>query len=150
MKIVLGWLLLIAVAGTTGCASLPTTSRTGGVHDVAITDDGISPQDLIVQAGDEVRWINRRAVPVWVSFYEDSLDELSCSRGFAYFWAQEENAKIEPGQSVSLCFAHEDAVSYRVQNEPTVIRGSTAGEGGSEIIPVAMHAAIIVEEMRRR
>jgi plastocyanin len=142
-------LLLVAVTGMIACAGLPTTSRTGGVHDVTITDDGVSPQDLIVQAGDEVRWINRRSVPVWVSFYEDSLDELSCSRGFRYFWGLEENAKIEPGQSVSLCFAHEDAISYRVQDEPTVIRGSTAGEGGSEIIPVAMHAAIIVEEVRR-
>jgi plastocyanin len=149
MRIAGGLLLLVAMAGTAACIGLPATSRTGAVHDVIITDDGVSPQDLVVQAGDEVRWINRKSGPVWVSFYEDSLDELSCSRGFSYFWAQEETAKIEPGRSVSLCFAHEDAISYRIQDEVEVIRGSTAGEGGSEIIPLANHAAIIVEEVRR-
>ena len=146
MKLISGLLILIALSGA--ACSLPATTRTGAVHEVIITDNGVSPQDLIVQAGDEVRWINRKAGPVWVSFYQDDLDELSCRRGFSYFWGQEEDAKVEPNQSVSLCFAHEDVVSYRVQDEPTVIRGSTAGEGGSEVIPLGMNAAIVVKEVR--
>lgn len=149
MNLTRGLLIFTALLGA-ACASLPTTTRTGAVHDVLITDAGVSTPDLIVQAGDEVRWINRKTGPVWVSFYQDSLDEIACQRGFSYFWAMEESAKIEPNQSVSICFAREDAVSYRIQDEPTVMRGSTAGEGGSEVIPVGMHAAVIVEDVRPR
>jgi plastocyanin len=148
MMIATRWVILTAALGLAACAGLPATSRTGAVHEILITDDGIAPQDLIVQAGDEVRWINRRAVPIWVSFYEDSLDELSCRRGFSYYWALEETANIPPGGSVSLCFAHEDAISYRVHDRKEELRGSSAGAGGSEIIPEAMHAAIIVEVVR--
>lgn len=133
-----GWLI-------SACASLPTTSRSGAVHDIVITEDRISPQDLIVQIGDEVRWVNHRLNPVWVYFFRDTLDEVSCANGFSLFWANEEEAVIAPGQSVSVCFAKEDAISYTVQSEQTVIRGSTAGEGGSFSIPKGLHAAVIVE-----
>lgn len=133
-----GWL-------ATACAGLPATSRSGEVHDILITEDRISPQDLIVHIGDEVRWVNRRLSTVWVYFFRDTLDEISCMRGFSLFWGNEEEAVIEPGQSVSVCFAKEDAISYTVQNEQTVMRGSTAGEGGSFKIPKGLHAAVIVE-----
>lgn len=129
----------------TACVGLPPTSRSGAVHDILITEDRVSPQDLIVQIGDEVRWVNRRLSPVWVYFFRDSLDEVSCARGFSLFWGNEEEAAIEPGQSVSVCFSKEDAISYTVQSEQTVIRGSTAGEGGSFKIPKGLHAAVIVE-----
>jgi plastocyanin len=139
-------LIVAALFATTSCAGLPTTSRTGAVHDVLIKEEEVFPHELIVQAGDEIRWINQRTIPVWVYFYKDSLDEVVCQRGFSYFWGMEEFAKVEPQQSVSVCFAHVDAVSYRIQREATVIRGSTAGEGGSETIPVSMHGAILIEE----
>ncbi|TAJ09824.1 MAG: hypothetical protein EPO61_03660 [Nitrospirae bacterium] len=129
----------------TACASLPTTSLSGEVHDILITEDRVSPQDLIVHIGDEVRWVNHRLSPIWVYFFRDSLDEVSCARGFSLFWANEEEAVIEPGQSVSVCFSKEDAISYTVQSERTVIRGSTAGEGGSFKVPQGLHAAVIVE-----
>lgn len=133
-----------------GCAGLPSSSRTGTVHDILILEDRITPQALKTAVGDEVRWVNRRLYPVWVYFMRDDLEEISCSRGFALFWATEEGAKIEPGQSVSVCFGHEDDVSYDVQDGPTVIRGSTAGEGGSFSIPPAFHGAIIVEAAAQR
>ncbi len=139
-------LILGALLLTAACAGLPTASQTGAVHDVLIKEEELAPHELIVQAGDEIRWINQRTAPVWVYFYKDSLDEVVCQRGFSYFWGVEEFAKIEPTQSVSVCFAHVDAISYRVQREATVIRGSTAGEGGSETIPVSMHGAILIEE----
>lgn len=143
----IGTTLLLVACGwlASACASLPATSRSGAVHDVLIMEDRIAPQDLIVHIGDEVRWVNRRLSPIWVYFFRDTLDEISCARGFSLFWGNEEEAVIEPGQSVSVCFAKEDAVSYTVQNEPTVMRGSTAGEGGSFKIPQGLHAAVIVE-----
>lgn len=138
--------LLAALLLTTACAGLPTASRTGAVHDVLIKEETVSPHELIVQVGDEVRWINQRTTPAWVYFYKDSLDELVCERGFSYFWGMEEFAKVEPHQSVSVCFALVDVVSYRIQREATVLRGSTAGEGGSETMPVSMHGSILIEE----
>jgi plastocyanin len=138
--------MLAALSAATACAGLPPTSRTGAVHDVFIKEEEVTPHELIVDAGDEIRWINQRTTPAWIYFFQDSLDEVVCQRGFSYFWGVEEFAKIEPRQSVSVCFAHVDAVSYRVQREATVIRGSTAGEGGSESIPVSLHGAILIEE----
>lgn len=139
-------LMLAALLATAACAGMPIASQTGAAHDVLIKEDELAPHELIVEAGDEIRWINQRTTPVWVYFYKSSLDEVVCQRGFSYFWGVEEFAKIEPKQSVSVCFAHVDAVSYRVQREATVIRGSTAGEGGSESIPVSIHGAILIEE----
>ncbi|MFM8551439.1 MAG: hypothetical protein ACKOCD_03875 [Nitrospiraceae bacterium] len=145
MRVGIAFLLCAGCWFATACAGLPTTSRSGEVHDILITEDRVSPQDLIVHIGDEVRWVNHRLTPVWVYFFRDTLDEVSCANGFSLFWANEEEAVIKPGQSVSICFAKEDAVSYTVQSEGTVIRGSTAGEGGSFKIPHGLHAAVIVE-----
>lgn len=130
-----------------GCMGLPSTSRSGKSHDILILEDRITPLDLKTGVGDEVRWVNRRPRPVWVYFMREDFEEITCSRGFSLFWATEEGAKIEPGQSVGVCFGRpDDEVSYDVQDEPIVIRGSTAGEGGSFERPTALHGAIIVEE----
>ena len=56
---------IAAVSIAWGCTMLPETSRTAGIHDVTI-EDSISPDNLLVQPGDEVRWINLRKLPVRV------------------------------------------------------------------------------------
>jgi len=56
---------------------------------------------------------------VWVYFYRDFPGELSCQRGFSYYYGTEEFAKIEPSQSASLCFSGAGAVEYLVQRQPT-------------------------------
>ncbi len=111
-------LLVNLLCLATACAALPTTSRTGAVHEITIAEV-ISHRDLEVLPGDEVRWVNRRPVPVWVYFFRDTPDELSCLRGFSYYYGTEEVAKIEPNQSVSLCFANAGTVEYLVQLQPT-------------------------------
>lgn len=138
-------MLLISAWLVATCSALPGKSLTGAVHDIVITEDRISPEDLVVRVGDEVRWVNHRLGPVWIYFLPDDLEEISCSRGFSLFWGREESAKIEPGQSVSMCFSRKDEIPYTVQREQTVMRGSTAGEGGSFSIPKGMNAAVIVE-----
>jgi plastocyanin len=138
-------ILLLMVGWLASCSGLPANTRSGAVQDITITEDRVSPEDLTVLVGDEVRWVNHRLGPAWIYFSPDDLDEISCSRGFSLFWAHEESAKIEPGQSVSICFGKVDEISYTVQTEQTVIRGSTAGEGGSFSIPKGINAAIYVK-----
>jgi len=139
--------VMILASLAPGCIGLPSTSRSGKTHDILIMEDRLTPLDLKTGVGDEVRWVNRRARPVWVYFMREDFEEISCSRGFSLFWATEEGAKVEPGQSVSVCFGKpDDEVSYDVQDAPIVIRGSTAGEGGSFESPTALHGAILVED----
>jgi len=130
----------------TACAALPTTSRTGKVHEITIAEE-ISPRDLEVQPGDEVQWVNRRGAPVWVYFFRDSPDELSCQRGFSYYYGTEEVAKVEPNQSVSLCFAGVGAVEYLVQRQPTIHGGDRLG---ANKISGAMPGVVLVKIPQNR
>ncbi|WP_447973607.1 hypothetical protein [Nitrospira sp. Kam-Ns4a] len=134
--ILLGWAWLLTAA----CSSLPATSQTGVVHEVIIGET-VSPRNVTVNPGDEVRWVNRRTVPVWVNFLEDDLDELSCQRGFHYVWGIEETAKIEPGQSVSACFAKPGLIGFQVEKE-ALEKGS--GPEGAIAIPEAIPGSVRV------
>jgi plastocyanin len=119
-------LLILLLCLTTGCAALPTTSRTGTVHEITIAE-GISPREVEVQPGDEVQLVNQRGAPVWVYFYRDSPDALSCQRGFTYYSGTKKVAKIEPSQSASLCFANPGVVVYLVQFQASREGGARLG-----------------------
>jgi plastocyanin len=129
-----------------GCATLPTASRTGAVHEITITDV-LSPQDLEVEPGDEVRWVNRRPDPVWIYFTEHASRELSCKRGFSYFSGPEERAKIKPNESASLCFTRPETVGFSVQVAPAVEGGATLGALSE---PPSVPGAIIVKQPSAR
>jgi hypothetical protein len=134
------WGALLVIMGLLAACSLPATSRTGTVHEVIISDT-LHPRDLEVRPGDEVRWTNRGSAPVWMYFENDLPNELSCERGFSYYYGTEEFAKIEPGQSVSLCFGRQETVGYSVQRQPTVHGGARLADLN---IPDATFGAIIV------
>ncbi len=119
-------LLVNLLCLATACAALPTTSRTGAVHEITIAE-GISPRELEVQPRDEVQLANRREAPVWVYFFRDTPDALSCQRGFAYYSGTKKVAKIEPNQSASLCFANAGIIVYLVQFHPSVQGGGRLG-----------------------
>jgi plastocyanin len=139
-------LCVIIYSLVAGCAGLPTTTRTGKSAEVAITDHAVSPRDVVVQPGDEVRIVNRRSGPIWVYFnLEDHLNDLSCKRGFSFFLGVEESAKIKPNQSASLCFTKAGVYGYSVQAQPTNEGGGTLGE---ITIPAAIPAAVVVEDRR--
>ena len=56
------WSLAVALVfglGWHGCTSLPETSRTTAVHDIEV-EEKLSVDNILVQPGDEVRWINYR------------------------------------------------------------------------------------------
>ena len=126
----------------TACAGLPTESQSGRTAVVRITDGEVSPRDITVQPGDAIQLLNGRDRPVWIYFGRDRPKELSCQRGFSFFWGVEEVAKVRPGESASVCFSAPGEYGYWVQSQPSEQGGARVGELD---MPDSIPAAIIVE-----
>ncbi|MEX2149140.1 MAG: hypothetical protein WD793_02925 [Steroidobacteraceae bacterium] len=123
-------LLVIAgcatIAGTGGIAS---TTRTGKIHDVKF-EERMTPVNLRVQPGDEIRWVNQRSMPVTVEFLGDALDDVRCQSGFSSLLRrQQESASIQPNESASLCFGKVGTVTYNARMESAVAGGQTIESG---------------------
>lgn len=116
-------LVLSAVA----CAG-PATTRTGAVHDIRVTE-GPEPADLVVNPGDEVRWVNSRTLPLRVDLVNVNSEDVSCQRGFSnLFGMYRESATIQPNDSGSACFSKAGVVNYN-------LRMDSALPGGRKIVP---------------
>ncbi len=116
-------IVLLAAA----CA-VPTTTRSGVVRDIRIAE-GPEPADLIVNPGDEVRWVNARTLPLRVDLVNVKSDELSCERRFSnIFGVIQESATIEPNGTASACFAKAGVVNYN-------LRMDSALPGGKVVVP---------------
>lgn len=126
-----GAALLVTAAG---CASMPTTSRTGTIHEVRFSER-MSPTDLSVLAGDEVRWVNQRTLPVTVEFLGDALSTISCERGFSTRGLAnmrgrlQESTTIKADETASLCFTTAGTVTYNARMESAVAGGETIESG---------------------
>ncbi|MDT8322201.1 MAG: hypothetical protein RQ826_16925 [Xanthomonadales bacterium] len=124
--------LLATVAGCAtikGTESIANTSRTGTIHDVNF-EDRMTPVNLWVRPGDEVRWVNKRSTPVTVEFLGDALDDVTCQRGFSSLLRrQQETATIKPNESASLCFGKEGTVTYNARLESPVAGGQQIEAG---------------------
>jgi plastocyanin len=112
----------------TACA-MPPTSRTGSVHDIRVTE-GPDPADLIVNPGDEVRWVNGRSLPVRVDLVNIQSDGLSCERGFSnIFGFMQESATVKPNETVSACFIRPGVVNYNLRMDSALPGGRTVAPG---------------------
>ncbi|MDO9116525.1 MAG: hypothetical protein Q7U39_01090 [Nitrospira sp.] len=110
-----------------GCAH-PPTSRSGAVHDIRVIE-GPEPVDVVVNPGDEVRWVNARNLAVRVDLVGIKREDLSCERGFSNLFGMfRESATIDPNKSASVCFSTAGAVGYNV-------RMDSALPGGKKIVP---------------
>ncbi len=119
---------VLGVFAMSACAGLPEISRTQAVHDVRI-ETGLSPADLTVAPGDEVRWVNLRKEPIFVQIAELDTDDLACHRGFDNWRGKVlESVEIRPNETVSLCFKAAATVLYNV-------RAPTAVSGGNLVLP---------------
>jgi len=119
-----------AIAGTGGIAS---TTRTGKIHDVKF-EERMTPVNLRVQPGDEIRWVNQRSTPVTVEFLGDALDDVTCQSGFSSLLRrQQESAAIEPNKSASLCFGKVGTVTYNARMESPVAGGQLIESGTIQI-----------------
>lgn len=112
----------------TAC-TMPPTSRTGSVHDIRITE-GPDPADLIINPGDEVRWVNGRSLPVRVDLVNIKSDGLSCERGFSnLFGFMQESATVKPNDTVSACFTRPGVVNYNLRMDSALPGGRTVAPG---------------------
>lgn len=99
--------------------NLPSTSRTGSVQKVLI-GTALSPPQVTLVPGDEVRWVNKQDGPVMIVFLTPIEEQLTCGRGFG-LGGVTNAARLAPNKSLSLCFAAPGRVRYTVHlNTPTV------------------------------
>lgn len=131
-RLIVGFALLATAAGCAtiqGTASIAETTRTGAIHDVSFGEH-MTPDNLRVRPGDEVRWVNKRSSPVTVEFLSDSLADVTCQSGFSSFLLrQQETATIEPNHSVSLCFGKEGTIAFNARMESPVAGGQRIEPG---------------------
>lgn len=114
-------LLLLGGCHTIGGESMPTLTRTGEVNDVIIRET-VEPTSLTVNAGDEVRWINKRQSVVRVIFLHPMTENLACQRNFGgtFGFGTKRNqytAKLRPNKTASVCFREAGEVRYVVRAE---------------------------------
>ncbi|QOC23098.1 hypothetical protein IC757_02755 [Wenzhouxiangella sp. AB-CW3] len=115
-----------AMAGTAGIAD---SSRTGTIHDVQF-EERMTPTNLRVRHGDEVRWVNRRSTPVKLEFLDGALDDVVCQSGFSSLLRrQQESATIKPNESASLCFGRVGTITYNARMDSPVAGGQMIESG---------------------
>ncbi len=111
-----------------GCTHPPTT-RSGVVHDIRIAE-GPEPADLIVNLGDEVRWVNIRTLPVRVDLVNLRHEDTSCERGFSNMVGTvQESAIIKANDSASICFSKAGVVNYNLRMESALPGGQAISSG---------------------
>jgi hypothetical protein len=119
-----GLSIALCLTFISGCSNTSTISPSIRTHFIQIREQ-VSPQDLYVNVGDEVRWQNLRPDPVKVSLLTHHRPDLvSCEKGFTRFGAMEDSAMIPPREYVSLCFSKPGTIQYNVWLNPADPRGS--------------------------
>ncbi len=110
------------------CAG-PNTTRTGGVHDIRVTE-GPEPADLLVRVGDEVRWVNGRALPIRLDLVNVNSEDISCERGFSnLFGMHRDSATIKANETASTCFTKPGVVKYNVRMDSALPGGTKVVSG---------------------
>ena len=122
------YLSFVAIMMTTGCTTLPQTTQTGEVRDINI-ESTVSPEKVIVRAGDEVRWINHRKGNVTLILQDTKLERISCNKGFS----NEGTTVIGPNQTASICFNKAGEVKYNVRMESMLPGGEEPAKGQIEV-----------------
>jgi hypothetical protein len=104
----------LLIGALVGCLHPTAGDPSLRAHLVEIRDE-ISPQDLYVNVGDEIRWHNLRAEPVKIGLLNHpQLNLVSCERGFSRFGQVQDTATIPAQEYVSLCFSKPGIVEYNV------------------------------------
>lgn len=117
------WLGMVLVF-VLGCQATPTVTRTGDVKDVVIGND-LASAEIGVNAGDEVRWVNKRTAPVRIVFLDPLSDkQVSCKHNIGGVMTPSDTAKLATNESASICFRDPGYYRYTIRMET----GETTGE----------------------
>jgi len=120
--------MAVLCGGLYVCSSLPQTTRTAAIHDVKI-EEKLSADSLLVQPGDEIRWINHRKLEVLVDIPNLKSEDLSCQRGFSnWMGSLGESVELKANETASLCFKKPAVINYNV-------RAETSLGGGRQVLP---------------
>jgi plastocyanin len=114
---------LVAIVFLGGCESTPTVTRSGDVKDI-IVGDNLSPGEIVVSPGDEVRWVNKRTGPVRIVFLSPvSNKDLSCKNNFGGLMTPSNTAKLATNETASACFRDPGHFRYTVRMETADLTG---------------------------
>jgi plastocyanin len=108
---------------------MPTVTRSGDVKDIIIGDN-LTLSETAVNAGDEVRWINKRTAPVRVIFLDAVLDkQLSCKNNVGGWTTPSDTAQLATNQTASVCFRDPGYFRYIVRMESAKTTGDISVQG---------------------
>jgi len=121
--------LAVALLLAVGCQGTPTVTRTGDVKDIIIGDD-LSSKEIAVNTGDEVRWINKRTLPVRVVFLDPVSDkQLSCKNNVGGWMTSSDTAQLGKNETASACFRDPGYFRYIVRMESAKTTGDINVQG---------------------
>lgn len=127
-----GLLLVVLSVSLVACAG-PQTTRSGDIHTINIEVEP-HPADLVVNVGDEVRWVNHRTLPVRLDLVTDVHENLSCERGFSNFLGMKsEHATIKPNESVAACFSKVGVIKYNLRMDSALPGGKAITSGTVQV-----------------
>jgi hypothetical protein len=113
----------LAIVFLGGCASSPTVTRSGDVKDIIIGDT-LASEEITVNTGDEVRWINKRTAPVRIVFLDPVSDkQLSCKNNIGGLMTPSDTAKLATNETASACFRDPGYYRYTVRMESGLTTG---------------------------
>ncbi len=124
-----------------GCQAMPTVTRTGDVKDLIIGDD-LAAAETFVNAGDEVRWVNKRTAPVRLVFLDPVSDkQLSCKNHIGGWMTPNDTARLATNETASACFRDAGQFRYTVRMDSSLTTGEinvpgviqVGGQGGQAV-----------------
>jgi plastocyanin len=119
----------VALLSVLGCQAVPTVTRTGDVKDIIIGDD-LSSREIVVNTGDEVRWINKRTQSVRVIFLDAVVDkQLSCKNNVGGWMTPSDTANLGKNETASACFRDPGYFRYIVRMESALTTGDINIQG---------------------
>jgi plastocyanin len=119
----------VALLFVLGCQGMPMVTRTGDVKDVIIGDN-LTAGETAVNAGDEVRWINKRTQPVRVIFLDAVVDkQLSCKNNVGRWMTPRDTAQLGMNETASVCFRDPGYFRYVVRMESSKTTGDINVQG---------------------
>jgi hypothetical protein len=95
-----------------------------------MVEETLSADNILVQRGDEVRWINYRESAILDEVPGLNTDNLSCQRGFTKWWGSlGDVARLEANDTASLCFNKRGVIDFAVHEETSLGGGEQILQG---------------------